>query len=622
MERGPVQSRGFFGWMRAIPVREAARASLPRVCVLGAACVMALRLGADVMPGPVAVMLEALLVGAYWLSRLLIGNRPPTPKDWPQALRRLASMAVGRGASDTSAALRLLDVPMLLLLIAGASVGALWSDERAGLGVGLLEASIALSFLVELFRAGRSAMGVLPGAAALPLSFVGLIGACTLLLKLPACTYGGITWIDAAFTSTSAVCVTGLVVRDTSTGFTPAGQGVILAFIQLGALGIVMFGAGLAVLFRRTLSLREHASIRQMLERGTIGDLRRFIVFVLLATLAIEAIGVAALMPLWETAPGATLTLGERAWLSLFHTVSAFCNAGFDITGQSMVGQRNSALPYVGLIPLIVAGGIGFPVLSDLWSVLKRRLARARMSRERGLLTEVVPQSAAAGHGLSLHSKLTLLATGSMLGLGFAGCLVAQSLTRSAADRPWYGELLDAAFLSVTARTAGFNAMPMDELSPASQILTIGLMMIGGSPGSTAGGMKTTTLAVLFLSILATVRGRSETESFARAVPEALVRKAGAIALSMLLLVVGSSFCLALTDPGPLGPIVFEAVSAATTTGLSLGITPELSGAGRATLIVTMFLGRVGPLALMGALVFVRPPARAYLYPRESVHLG
>lgn len=608
--------------MRSLRWREIVRASLPRLWVLAATAAMALRLGADVLPGPVMVMFEALLIGAYWLSRLLLGNQPPMPKDWPQALRRLASMAVGRGSSDTTTTLRLLDVPMLMLLIVGASVGLFWSEERSALGVGLLEASIVLSFVVELSRAGRSAMGVLPGAAALPLSFVGLIGACTLLLKLPACTYGGISWIDAAFTATSAVCVTGLVVRDTATGFTHAGQAVILAFIQLGALGIVMFGAGLAVLFRRTLSLREHASIRQMLERGTIGDLRRFIVFVLLATLTIEAIGMGVLMPLWEAAPGATLSLGERAWLSAFHAISAFCNAGFDITGRSMVGQRNGALPYVGIIPLIIAGGIGFPVLSDLWRVLKARIARALRSRDRGLLADAVPQSAAAGEGFSLHSRLTLLATGAMLGLGFAGCLVAQSLSPSGADRSWHGELLDAAFLSVTARTAGFNAMPMDELSPASQIVTIGLMLIGGSPGSTAGGMKTTTLAVLFLAILATVRGRSETEAYARAIPEALVRKAGAIALSMLLLVFGASFVLALTDPGPAGPIVFEAVSAATTTGLSLGLTTELSDAGRVTLIVTMFLGRVGPLALMGALVFARPPARAYLYPRESVHLG
>lgn len=604
-------------------LRAAANAALEHalvpLCILIAMLAMVLRLGGvgRTLDGYPLIMTEALALASYWFVRMIVGRHPPMPRDWPASLKRLAALAGGRRPESTNAALRLIDVPLLLLAILAAGVGLFGGSEDDGPASSahtLLHTVVFLTFASEAVRVGRAALAALPGAAAFPLSFLTLIAICTGLLKLPACTPAGITWTDALFTATSAVCVTGLVVRDTGSGFTQAGQGVILAFIQLGGLSIVLFGAGLAIVFRRSLSLREHVSIREMLDRESIGDLRRFIGFVLLSTLVIQVLAILVMLPLWVAGEGQTLLLKDRVWLSVFHTVSAFCNAGFDLTGSSMVGARNSLVPYLVIMPLIVIGGIGFPVLSDLWRVATRRLrSRKQSARQRLHLP---------GERLSLHSKLTLMTTAILLAVGFIGILIAQSLAPGGNPRPWHGELADAAFMSVTARTAGFNSVPMDELTPASIVLTISLMFVGGSPGSTAGGMKVTTLALLVLSIMATIRGRAETEAFGRAIPEALVRKAGAIALSMLLLPMVASYFLAMTDPGPLTPIVFEAVSAATTTGLSLGLTTALSDPGKLIITGTMFLGRIGPLALMGALILRKPPSRAYLYPRETINLG
>jgi trk system potassium uptake protein TrkH len=588
---------------------------------------MVLRLGGvgRTLDGYPLIMTEALALASYWFVRMIVGRHPPMPRDWPASLKRLAALAGGRRPESTSAALRLIDLPLLLLAILAAGVGLFGGSEDDGPASSahtLLHTVVFLTFASEAVRVGRAALAALPGAAAFPLSFLTLIAICTGLLKLPVCTPAGITWTDALFTATSAVCVTGLVVRDTGSGFTQAGQGVILAFIQLGGLSIVLFGAGLAIVFRRSLSLREHVSIREMLDRESIGDLRRFIGFVLGCTLLVQLVAFVVMVPLWIPAEGVggVLTLERRLWLSLFHAVSATCHAGFDLTGQSMAGHRNAVLPYLVIAPLIIFGGIGFPVLQDLWTLARKRiqLARARANRSRN--HQRLPSEAPAR--LSLHSKLVLVMTAILLALGFVTILLAQSLVPGGNPRPWYGEIADAAFVSVTARTAGFATLAAEELAPASIVVIIALMFMGGAPGSFSGGIKVTTLALLILSIMATIRGRAETEAFGRAIPEALVRKAGAIALSMLLLPMVASYFLAMTDPGPLTPIVFEAVSAATTTGLSLGLTTALSDPGKLIITGTMFLGRIGPLALMGALILRKPPSRAYLYPRETINLG
>lgn len=443
----------------------------------------------------------------------------------------------------------------------------------------------------------------------LPLSFAAIITVATLLLKLPAATPDDqpIGWIDALFTATSATCVTGLAVRDTAAGFTLFGQFVIAGAIQLGGLGFMIFGSTLALLFGVRPSYKEHLTLSAALDEYPAHRIMRFAWFIVGTTLAIEAIGAVLLYLLW---PGAlTDGPGGRAWQAVFHSVSAFCNAGFDITGDSLIPMRTGAAPFLVIAPLIVVGGLGFLVLEDVTGYLRRRL-RPREGRPK-------PR-------LATHSKIVLATTACLLGVGFVTIFIAQSV---AGGGPSDGAMADAAFMSVTARTAGFTVMPMEELSPGSRFSLMVLMAIGGSPGSTAGGIKTAVFAVLILAVVATVRGREDVEAFGRALPDTLVRKAATVAAGLLGVVVLATLVLDLSENIPFEPLLFEVVSAASTTGLSLGATGELSPFGRVVITLTMFFGRLGALSLLGALVQgvgvggARALTRSHL-PRDTVSLG
>lgn len=436
-----------------------------------------------------------------------------------------------------------------------------------------------------------------------PASFLALIAITTFLLKLPAATPPdrGIGWIDAAFTATSAVCVTGLIVRDTSSGFTPFGQTVIAIAIQLGGLGVMIFGSTLVMLFGSRLSIRENATLSSVLDEYPPARIARFVWFVVIATLALE-ISVAAMMyGIWPN--GESLSVMQRIGQAMFHSVSAFCNAGFDITGESFVGMRWHPAVFVGIVPLIIMGGLGFVVLEECWN-----WTRSRFKGDRRPVR------------LSTHARLVLVTTGLVLAIGAAVIFVAQL------KHPSEGlvhRLLDAAFMSVTARTAGFNTVPMDELAPGSRFTLMVLMLVGGSPGGTAGGTKTTVVALLLLSVLSTLRGRDETEVFRRALPDPLVKRAATVAFGMAALVSITVLVLDMTESVAFEALFFEAISAATTTGLSLGATAELTPMGRCIVIATMFLGRVGPLVVAASLVIGRRTASgSYRYPRDSVSLG
>ena len=433
-----------------------------------------------------------------------------------------------------------------------------------------------------------------------PISFLVLIAVSAALLKLPAATPPGqpIGWIDAVFTATSSVCVTGLVVRDTASGFTGFGQAVIAASIQLGGLGVMIFGSTLALLFGARLSVRENLTLSGALNEYPAHRISRFVWFIVLATLVIEAVGALAMAAAW---PGHA-PLPHRLWMSCFHSISAFCNAGFDITGGSMVPLRHTVIPYMVVMPLIVMGGLGFIVLEELWTLARVRLQRVGARRR-----------------LSTHSRLALITTVALLVGGAAVIMLAQ------AKVPGTGvgqRVLDAAFMSTTARTAGFNSVPMDDLAPGSRLGLMALMVVGGSPGSTAGGIKTVVLAVLVLSAWATIRGRDEVEVFGRALPDALVKKAATLAFGLVALVVGVCLLLDLTERIAFEPLVFEVLSAATTTGLSLGATTELSPWGRCVISATMFLGRVGPLAFIATVLVGTTGSAIYRLPRDTVSLG
>jgi len=514
----------------------------------------------------------------------------------------------------------------------------------------LVEAVSVWLFLLEAWRLNVLLSRALarPGLL-LPMSFALLILIGTPLLMAPRATphvfdpalnayvSAGepITFSEALFTATSAVCVTGLTVRDTARDFTPFGQAVIGSLIQLGGLGIIIFGSMLATLLGQSLSLKENLNLRDMLNDQPMHKLHSFVRFIVLTTIGIELIGAAVLYPLWDDSVGSALTTGQRVGMSLFHAVSAFCNAGFDITGHSLVGYRHAMLTHAVILPLIVVGGLGFPALENLFSAARFRLSRWLRYRP---VRPGAPVDLTAGR-LSLHTKIVLTTTACLYLWGVVTIGTGQLMpyfheamqqgVTAHADRPdpltvtsFGGVLADASFMSVTSRTAGFNAMPMDQLQPAGRFGVMTLMMVGGSPGSTAGGFKTTVIALLALSVIATIRQRPRAEAFGRTIADSLVRKAATIGLCYLLLVTVSTMLLCLSEPFTFQSLMFEAVSASTTTGLSLGITGDLTGLGRAVIIASMFLGRVGPLALLGAMTFSRGAGRTYRYAHEGVALG
>ena len=328
------------------------------------------------------------------------------------------------------------------------------------------------------------------------------------------------------------------------------------------------------------------------------------------------------------------LTIGQRAGVSLFHAVSAFCNAGFALQPDSLEGFRYAPMVHLVFVPLLVIGGVGFPVLENLWRICRHRWFDRPPVRWSNMTSHSLVDTK-----LHLHSKIVLSTTAILYLYGVMGICVAQlkpytndlfqqgitanPRTMAPLSVQQVGAVLaDASFISLTSRTAGFHTVPMDTLEPASRFVIMTLMMIGASPGGTGGGMKTTTLALLLLTISATVRRRDHTEAFARQLSDGLVRKAATIAACFVALATGATLLLSLSEPYPFETLAFEAISAASTTGLSLGITGDLTAFGKAVIIGTMFLGRVGPLALLGILLFRDRPNRPYAYPHEDIAMG
>ncbi len=490
--------------------------------------------------------------------------------------------------------------------------------------------------VMELWRlnVGLSRRLRRPGAL-LPISFLTLVVVGTVLLKAPQTVPAGqhLSWLDALFTMTSAVCVTGLVVRDTATQFTPFGQALIGVFIQLGGLGIIVFGSMLAMLLGHRLPLQENLSLSATLNDQPLSRVVSLVRFVVITTLLFELAGALALG--WLSPGDAPF----RAWIGpcLFHAVSAFCNAGFSLYSNSLEPYRYGPQAHGVILPLLVIGGLGFPVLENLWQA-----ARWRLKQIGGVGLHRMETSAhnhPSRGRLSLHTKVVLATTAGLYLYGVVGIGIAQlkpythayfqqGVTANRTPLPPLSAgqigatLADASFMSLSSRTAGFNTVPMEQLQPAGRFVVMTLMMIGASPGGTGGGMKTTTATLLLLTVVATVRRRGHTEVFSRQISDQLVRKAATLAACFVALATGATLLLTLSEPYPFEKLAFEAISAASTTGLSLGITGDLTGFGKAVIIATMFLGRVGPLALLGMLVFRASTPRPYAYPHEEVVMG
>jgi len=439
--------------------------------------------------------------------------------------------------------------------------------------------------------------------------YVGLIALGTTLLLLPVCAGDegvAISWLDALFTSTSAACVTGLAVRSTGHAFSFWGQLVILLLMQVGGIGIMTLTTLITSRLGGRAGLRDRAVIAETLSGYGQHDLGWILRRVLLTVFLCELIGTLLLLPRFYR----DLPLEEAAWYAVFHSVSAFCNGGFAINDANLIPFQDDVVINLTIISLIVVGGLGFPVILDL----QRALASPGGER---------------WEKLQVHSKLMLIGTVGLLSIGAGAFLVLEQENVLRGMTPGR-QMLVALFHSTTARTAGFNTIDVGALTNATLFITVILMIIGAGPCSTAGGLKVSTMMVLAANSLSRFRGYDHLSIFRRNIPGPLVDRALATAfLFGLVAALGlTAMCIAeqsdtprTTSGGLFLDATFEVVSALGTVGLSTGLTPQLTAAGRLILIAMMFVGRIGPITLFVALS-QRSSRAQFDYPKEDVLIG
>ena len=412
------------------------------------------------------------------------------------------------------------------------------------------------------------------------LGFAGVILLGALLLMLPISTTGGnvTPFNETLFTATSAVCVTGLVVQDTGSYWSTFGQAVILALIQIGGLGVVTVAASFALLSGRRISLMQRSTMQDAISAPKVGGIVRLTRFILRGTFLIELLGALAVLPVFCRDYG-----WRGVWMAIFHSISAFCNAGFDILGTesnrypSLTGYADSPVINITIMLLIVIGGIGFLTWDD-FCTNKWNLKRYRLQSKIILVTTTV---------------LILLPALFFFLSDFAGFSMGK-------------RILASLFQSVTLRTAGFNTADLGAMNDSSKAIMILMMLIGGSPGSTAGGMKTTTIAVLILNAFATFGREPETEVFGRRFDNTVVKNAATIAILYFFLFFTGGIAISQIEHVALSDCLFETASAVGTAGLTLGITTELGLVSHLILVVLMYLGRVGGLTLIYAAISVK----------------
>ena len=434
-------------------------------------------------------------------------------------------------------------------------------------------------------------------------SFIVTIALGTSLLMLPAATHPGQSTglIDALFTATSATCVTGLAVQNTATHFSGFGKTIILLLIQVGGLGIMTFSVFFVFLTRRALSMRNQSIMQDVLDQESLSSARQLIRFIFIMTILLETTGTLLLFGNWYTSDTPPLqTLGH----ALFHSISAFCNAGFSTFSANLEPFALDRPTNFIISVLIILGGLGFVVISDLYQALNQRIRRRTPP-----------------HRFRIQSRVVLSWTGALLLLGTALIFILER-HRLFAGHSTPDALLLSFFQSVTTRTAGFNTCANGVLQASTLLVCIVLMFAGASPGGTGGGVKTTTLATLGAFIRAGFRNRPNAELYRRTIPTELIQRAVMVLCSSLLIVFAATILLCTVEAKPFMPLFFECVSAFATAGLSTGITPHLSATGRIILILLMFIGRLGPLTIGFALILhQRQPAR-YTYATERIMIG
>ncbi len=402
----------------------------------------------------------------------------------------------------------------------------------------------------------------------------------SILLTLPiAVNSGEVNFLTSFFTATSALCVTGLVLVDTGTHWTAFGQVVIMLLFQIGGLGIMSFAAFLAFILGRKINLKERLTMQYSLNKSSLGGIVNVFRYLLFFSFIIEFIGALILFVYWFPAMG----IKKALWFGIFHSISAFNNAGFDLFGNfaSLTGYTGNVLIALTMSTLLIIGGLGFIVVYELINYRKE-------------------------HRLSLHSRIVLITTAIIV---IGGTFAFWSLENSNLIQGLStSEKFFTSFLQSATRTCGFTMVDMADSSLPTQILMMFMMFVGGAPGSTAGGIKVTALAILFLAIVSNLRGRDDIEVFERRIAPGDYKKAITV-FSLAFVFVGLLvFIISIGNNYPLNVILFEVISAAGTVGLSLGLTPHLDTSGQLLLIIAMFLGRVGPLTIAYSMIYGKKP--------------
>lgn len=436
----------------------------------------------------------------------------------------------------------------------------------------------------------------LNGVQILALGFLIVIIIGAIILSLPISSRAGepTNFLDAIFTSTSAVCVTGLITLDTSTHWSVFGQTVIITLIEIGGLGFMSFGVLISLILGKKITLRERLVMQEAMNTYSIQGLVKMVKYVLIFTMSVQFFGALLLSTQFVPEYG----IGRGIFYSIFHSISAFCNAGFDLFGTSLVGYSSNSVVILVISALIIIGGLGFTVLLEIYEF-------------KGMKK------------LSLHSKLVLITTAILVFGGAILMLIFEyNNVDTIANMNIKDKLLNSFFASVTPRTAGFNSISTSGMTLASKFLTIILMFIGGSPGSTAGGLKTVTFGILVLTVICVIKGREDTEVFGRRFTKEIVYKSFTLLFIGVSLVIFSTMILSYTEVGvSFIDLLYETTSAFGTVGITLGLTPNLSSIGKVLIMLMMYFGRVGPLTVMLALTRKRKKS-GYKYPEGKILIG
>jgi len=429
------------------------------------------------------------------------------------------------------------------------------------------------------------------------LSFIAVIAIGTILLMLPAssATKQVTPFANAMFTATSATCVTGLAVYDTGAHFSRMGQLIILLLIQIGGLGIMTISTAFALMLGQRITLKLENVMHKVVGGVSKINLIKLLKSIFIVTLMIEFVGAVVLYGAFSP----NLKPIDAVWYATFHSVSAFCNAGFSLYSDNLVGFSDSININVIIPLLIIAGGIGFAVVIDLYQYF---FGRERFRR------------------LMLHTKIVLMTTAFLLAVGFVSFFISE-YDGTMKGFSFSHRIMSSWFQSVTTRTAGFNTISMSGLSPASVLIAIVLMFIGASPGSTGGGIKTSTFAILVLSVTSMLKGKKDLSIFNRKIPVFSIREVTSLIALSVSIVLMVAFVMLLVESHSIDKVVFETVSAYGTVGLSMGITAELSLIGKLLITMLMYIGRIGPLTLIYAIAIRRESVQVS-FAEEKVVIG